>query len=75
MKAGTIFDNVMITDDEEAAEQFAKDTWEKTRDPEKKMKDEVGPPFFYLVTIRHMTFVKWWGLQLCTHTPANCTVL
>lgn len=46
MKAGTIFDNVMITDDEEAAEQFAKDTWEKTRDPEKKMKDEVGPPFF-----------------------------
>ena len=41
VKSGTIFDNVLITDDEEYASEFAKETWEKTKDPEKKMKDQV----------------------------------
>lgn len=41
MKSGTIFDNILITDDEEYAAQFGKETWEKTKDPEKKMKDKV----------------------------------
>ena len=41
VKSGTIFDNVLITDDEEYAAQFAEDTWGKTKDPEKKMKDKV----------------------------------
>ena len=41
MKSGTIFDNVLITDSVEFAEQVGKDTWGATKDPEKAMKDEV----------------------------------
>ena len=40
MKSGTIFDNVLITDDADYAKQFGDETWGKTKDPEKKMKDE-----------------------------------
>jgi len=40
VKSGTIFDNVIITDSVERAEEFAKETWSKTKDAEKKMKDE-----------------------------------
>jgi len=40
VKSGTIFDNVIITDSVERAEEFAKETWVKTKEPEKKMKDE-----------------------------------
>jgi len=39
VKAGTIFDNFLITDDADFAEQVGKDTWGQTKDPEKKMKD------------------------------------
>ncbi|KAH9523589.1 hypothetical protein Btru_040407 [Bulinus truncatus] len=39
VKSGTIFDNFLITDDVDFAEQFGKDTWGKTKDAEKKMKD------------------------------------
>lgn len=39
VKSGTIFDNVLITDDVAYAEQFAKDTWGASKDGEKKMKD------------------------------------
>merc|ERR1711941_11433 len=39
-KSGTIFDNVLITDDVAYAEEFGNETWGKTKDPEKKMKDE-----------------------------------
>ena len=39
VKAGTIFDNILITDDVDYAEEFGKDTWGKTKEPEKKMKD------------------------------------
>ena len=42
VKAGTIFDNVLITDDEEYAEEYGNETWGKTKDPEKKMKDAVS---------------------------------
>lgn len=39
VKAGTIFDNVLITDDADYAEEFGNETWGKTKEPEKKMKD------------------------------------
>lgn len=41
MKSGTIFDNVLITDDVEYAETFGADTWGKTKDAEKEMKKKV----------------------------------
>ncbi|KAI8773779.1 calreticulin-like [Biomphalaria glabrata] len=40
VKSGTIFDNFLITDDVAFAEQFGKDTWGKTKDAEKEMKDK-----------------------------------
>jgi len=39
VKAGTIFDNVLITDDADYAEKVGAETWGQTKDPEKKMKD------------------------------------
>jgi len=41
VKAGTIFDNVLIADSEEDAKKFAADTFEKTKEGEKKMKDKL----------------------------------
>ncbi|KAF4076441.1 hypothetical protein AMELA_G00215070 [Ameiurus melas] len=40
VKSGTIFDNFLIADDAKEAEEFGKNTWGVTKDPEKKMKDE-----------------------------------
>ena len=40
VKSGTIFDNILITDSVEHAEAFAKETFEKTKEGEKKMKEE-----------------------------------
>ena len=40
VKSGTIFDNVLITDDENFAEEFGNDTWGVIKDGEKKMKDQ-----------------------------------
>jgi hypothetical protein len=37
VKAGSIFDNIMVTDDFAAAKKFAEDTWGKTKDAEKAM--------------------------------------
>ena len=39
-KAGSIFDNVMVTDDLETARQFALDTWGRSKAAEKAMFDE-----------------------------------
>ncbi|XP_062888153.1 calreticulin-like [Mobula hypostoma] len=39
VKSGTIFDNFLITDDEKYAEEFGNETWQKTKEPEKKMKE------------------------------------
>merc|ERR1712029_96041 len=39
VKAGTIFDNVLITDDIEEAKKIGDETWGATKDPEKAMKD------------------------------------
>uniref|UniRef100_A0A0B7AX00 Calreticulin n=1 Tax=Arion vulgaris TaxID=1028688 RepID=A0A0B7AX00_9EUPU len=39
VKSGTIFDNFIITDDVDYAAKYGKETWGKTKDPEKKMKD------------------------------------
>eukprot|EP00897_Mesotaenium_endlicherianum_P009005 jgi/Mesen1/8132/ME000437S07228 len=41
VKAGTIFDNILVTDDVEYAKNFADETWGKTKDEEKKMFDEI----------------------------------
>lgn len=40
VKSGTIFDNVLITDDAAHAEKVGKETWGVTKDEEKKMKDK-----------------------------------
>ncbi|XP_075759489.1 calreticulin-3 isoform X3 [Pelodiscus sinensis] len=37
VRAGTIFDNFLITDNEEFAEDFGDQTWGETKDPEEKM--------------------------------------
>ncbi|UJR08285.1 hypothetical protein I4U23_012557 [Adineta vaga] len=41
VKSGTIFDNVIISDSVQSAEEFGKETWGKTKDAEKKMKDSL----------------------------------
>ncbi|CAB3984874.1 calreticulin-like isoform X2 [Paramuricea clavata] len=40
VKSGTIFDNILIADSVSDAEEFAKETFDKTKVGEKKMKDE-----------------------------------
>lgn len=40
VKSGTIFDNVLITDDPAEAKKIGEETWGVTKDAEKKMKDE-----------------------------------
>ncbi len=39
VKSGTIFDNILVTDSEEYAEEFGNETWGVTKDAEKKAKD------------------------------------
>ena len=41
MKAGSIFDNIIVTDDFATAEKFAQDTWGKTKDAEKASFDKI----------------------------------
>jgi len=41
VKSGTIFDNILVTDSVSEAEAFAKETFEATKDGEKKMKDQI----------------------------------
>jgi len=40
VKSGTIFDNILITDDIDEAKKIGDETWGVTKDAEKKMKDE-----------------------------------
>lgn len=40
VKSGTIFDNILVTDSEAYAEEFGKETWGVTKDPEAKMKEK-----------------------------------
>lgn len=40
VKAGTIFDNIIVTDDPATAKAFAEETWGATKDAEKKMKEK-----------------------------------
>merc|ERR1712029_532872 len=40
VKSGTIFDNVLITDDIAEAKKIGDETWGATKDPEKAIKDE-----------------------------------
>jgi len=39
VKSGTIFDNVLLTDDEKHAEAYGEETWGAMKDGEKKMKE------------------------------------
>ena len=39
VKSGTIFDNILVTDNETYAEEFGNETWGETKDAEKKAKD------------------------------------
>jgi hypothetical protein len=41
VKSGTIFDNILVTDDAEYAAKFAEETWGASKDKEKEMLDAV----------------------------------
>lgn len=41
VKSGTIFDNILVTDNEQYAEEFGNETWGSTKDAEKKAKDVI----------------------------------
>jgi len=41
VKAGTIFDNIIVTDSVEEAEAFMEETWGASKDAEKKMFDDL----------------------------------
>lgn len=41
VKAGTIFDNIIVTDSVEEAKAFAEETWGANKDAEKKMKEKL----------------------------------
>ncbi|GFR39621.1 hypothetical protein Agub_g85 [Astrephomene gubernaculifera] len=41
VKSGSIFDNIMVTDDFETAKAFAEETWGKSKDAEKEMMEKV----------------------------------
>jgi len=40
VKSGSIFDNVLVTDDEKYAEDVGEKTWGASKDGEKKMKED-----------------------------------
>lgn len=42
VKAGTIFDNILVTDDVDYAKKFGEETWGQTKGPETKAKEEVS---------------------------------
>jgi len=39
VKSGTIFDNILVTDNEDYAEEFGTETWGETNGPEKSAKE------------------------------------
>lgn len=41
VKSGTIFDNILLTDDEKYAEEVGNETWGKTKEPEQKAKEKI----------------------------------
>lgn len=41
VKSGTIFDNILVTDSEQYAEEFGNETWGKTKEPEEKMQKKI----------------------------------
>lgn len=56
MKSGTLFDNVLITDDPEYAKQLAEETWGKHKDVSLKF-----PPIFESIeeTVRLEVISDW----------------
>ena len=53
VKAGTIFDNILVTDDVDYAKKFGDDTWGQTKGPETKAKEEVS--YWYR---RHLLYIS-----------------
>lgn len=41
VKSGTIFDNILVTDDEKYAEEVGNETWGQTKEPEQKAKEKL----------------------------------
>lgn len=41
VKSGTIFDNILVTDSEDYAEEFGNETWGETKEPEKEAKEKI----------------------------------
>lgn len=41
VKSGTIFDNILVTDDVDHAKKVGEETWGKTKEAEKKMKEKL----------------------------------
>ncbi|GIL65945.1 hypothetical protein Vafri_19575 [Volvox africanus] len=41
VKSGSIFDNIIVTDDFETAKAFAEETWQKNKDAEKELFDKI----------------------------------
>jgi hypothetical protein len=69
VKAGTIFDNIMVTDSLDEAKKFAEDTWGKTKDGEKEMFDkikEVSRGILCYAIIRKLALV------LCSREDSCC---
>lgn len=52
VKAGTIFDNILVTDDVDYAAKVGKDTWGATKEPEKAAKAKVSGPLAYTSIIQ-----------------------
>lgn len=69
VKSGSIFDNIMLTHDLEEALQFAKDTWGKSIEGEKAMKEkqDVRAPLYFSLcgTTRALGFAVQAFLACC----------
>jgi calreticulin len=55
VKAGSIFDNIIVADDFAAAKKFAEDTWSKLKEAEKKMFDSISE-------VRTRSWPRFWLL-------------
>jgi calreticulin len=57
VKAGSIFDNVMLTHSLDEAMQFAKDTWGKTIEGEKEMKAQADVCSYCYPSTLHLPYI------------------
>ncbi len=66
VKAGSIFDNIIVTDDVETALQFAKDTWGKSKDKGELMQPDgaLGAPGVVIFIPRARRRAWLWRAQI-----------